>query len=150
MSGNTKVALAGLWLMAGSACIVLPVFVPSYIVSGDPIANVVGTSAVTMFILSFPASLLGLPVSMLLQSALEVGPYSLMGLYVNTLVFFALGIGQWFWAMQRLQVYLADARAAENASDPGHSVGKIARGVEACAFDEDELSPVERVFDEKK
>ncbi|HTH37268.1 MAG TPA: hypothetical protein VL572_04840 [Pyrinomonadaceae bacterium] len=143
-----KIALTGFWLMLSSACVVLPVFVPSNVFSSEPFANVVGTSAVTMFILSFPASLLGLPISMLLQSAFALGQYSLMGLYVNTLVFFALGLCQWFWAVPTLQAFTAEARAAREESSETR-VGEIS-GMAMPAFDDDELSPVERVFDEGK
>ena len=149
MSDNLKIALTGIWLMLSSACVVLPVFVPSNVYSGDPFANVVGTSAVTMFVLSFPSSLLGLPISMLIQSAMEVGQYSLMGLWVNTLVFFGLGVGQWFWAVPRLKAYTAQVRADVADRDPTRPLGEIALGgVES--FDENERSPVERVFDDRK
>ena len=143
MSDNMKIALTGFWLMLSSACVVLPVFVPSNVYTGDPFANVVGTSAITMFILSFPASLLGLPISMLLQSAFGLGQYSLMGLYVNTLVFFALGLCQWFWAVPRLRAFTASEENSETRSRA------ILLGSAMPGFD-DELSPVERVFDERK
>ena len=149
MSDNMKIALTGFWLILSSACVVLPVFVPSSVYSGDPLANVVGTSAITMFILSFPASLLGLPISMLLQSAFGLGQYSLMGMYVNTLVFFALGLCQWFWAVPRLRAFIAEARAANEANSETLA-GEISRGIGMPAFDDDELSPVEGVFDERK
>lgn len=150
MSDNVKVALTGLWLMLSSACVVLPVFVPSNVYSGDPFANVVGTSAVTMFVLSFPSSLLGLPISMVVQSATGVGQYSLMGLWINTLVFFGLGVCQWFWALPGLRIYTAQARAAEAHSDSSNSVREIARGTAFEALGEDERSPLERIFDERK
>ena len=150
MKDNLKIALTGFWLMLSSACVVLPVFVPSDVYSANPFANVVGTSAVTMFILSFPSSLLGLPISMLIQSAIAVGQYSLMGLWINSLVFFGLGICQWFWAVPRLRIYLAQARAAEADITSSPAIGKIAHGTRVQAFDEGELSPVERVFDDTK
>jgi hypothetical protein len=87
-----KIALTGFWLMLSSACVVLPVFVPSNVFSSEPFANVVGIVGrddVHSFLSGQP---LGLPISMLLQSAFALGQYSLMGLYVNTLVFFALGL----------------------------------------------------------
>jgi hypothetical protein len=150
VSDNVKIALTGFWLMLSSACVVLPVFVPSNVYAGDPFGNVVGASAATMFVLSFPASLLGIPISMLIQSAMNVGQYSSMGLWVNTLVFLALGVCQWFWAVPRLRAFTAQAGPADADAYSTKPTRQISSGTGVAAFDEDELSPVERVFDERK
>ncbi|MEZ5428998.1 MAG: hypothetical protein R2747_22320 [Pyrinomonadaceae bacterium] len=49
------------------------------------------------FILSAPAGLFFIPISLAANHFLEIGPFSGEGIYLNTLFLFAIGAMQWFW-----------------------------------------------------
>jgi hypothetical protein len=60
------------------------------------LSNVIGSATVTMFILSFPASLLGLPVIFFADGTFGFDPASISGMYFNLWILFLLGVLQWF------------------------------------------------------
>jgi hypothetical protein len=60
-----------------------------------------------------------------------------------------LGLCQWFWAVPRLRAFTAEARVASDANAEKQAC-EISRGTHLQSFDEDDLSPVERVFDQRK
>lgn len=101
MTERSKISLSGIWLLVSFTSIILPIFLPSYSGSTDPSSNVIGTATVTMFILSFPSSLFALPFMVFLNALLGLYPYSIGTMYMNLLVFFVLGLVQWFWIVPR-------------------------------------------------
>jgi hypothetical protein len=74
----------------------LPVFVPS-IDSLNPLSNVIGTATATMFILSFPSSLLAIPLSFVISILFRIDTDAIDGQYLGVCLMFALGAIQWFW-----------------------------------------------------
>ena len=102
MSEYLKVNLGRIWLIVGGVSLLLPAFLPS---SGHPqnfIQNIIGTTTVTMFILSFPSSLFGIPLMFFAQAALGVDANTIGGMYLNLFLMFVLGLVQWFWIFPRL------------------------------------------------
>lgn len=98
-----KLELRGVWLLIAAFCVGLPVFLPSSTEPGVFTANVIGTATVTMFILSFPASLFGLPLLFFAQATLGFDPNRISGMYVNLILLFVLGFVQWFWIVPKLR-----------------------------------------------
>ena len=101
MKERYRLSLSQVWVLISSFCLLLPVFMPS---SADPqhfFENVMGTVTVTMFILSFPMSLIGLPVMFMTGAILEIDPTSIEGMYLNLTLMFVFGIVQWFWIVPR-------------------------------------------------
>src|SRR5262245_52216157 len=101
MSERFRLSLGQIWVLISSFCLLLPVFMPS---SADPkhfFENVFGTVTVTMFILSFPLSLFGLPVMFMTAGVLGVDARSVEGMYLNLTMMFVFGVIQWFWIVPR-------------------------------------------------
>src|SRR5258707_15158571 len=97
MNEKFKLSLGRLWLLMSGFSLLLPVFLPS---SADPqnfLQNVIGTTTVTMFILSFPSSLFGIPLFLVAHIALGLDPNTIEGMYLNLFLMFILGLVQWFW-----------------------------------------------------
>lgn len=88
--------LSAIWMTTAVVSLILPVFLPSY---PDPhyfARNVIGATTVTMFALSFPLSLLGLPLLMSAQIAFGFDPNSISGMYLTLFSLFIMGLTQWF------------------------------------------------------
>ena len=102
MTERYKISLSGIWLLVSFTSIVLPVFLPTYSGSTDQSSNVIGTATFAMFILSFPSSLFALPFMVFLNALLGIYPFSIGTMYLNLLLFFVLGLVQWFWIVPRL------------------------------------------------
>ncbi len=101
MNERFRLSLSQIWVLISSFCLLLPVFMPS---SADPqhfFANVMGTVTVTMFILSFPMSLFGLPLMYMTGEVLGVDTRSIEGMYLNLTMMFVFGVIQWFWILPR-------------------------------------------------
>jgi hypothetical protein len=101
MNERFKLSLGQIWVLISSFCLLLPVFMPS---SADPrhfFENVMGTVTVTIFILSFPISLAGLPLMFMTQEVLGINPTSIEALYLNLTMMFVFGVIQWFWILPR-------------------------------------------------
>lgn len=102
MKERFKFSLSGLWLLIGIFSMILPVFLPSSASPQNFVQNVIGTTTVTMFILSFPSSLFGLPVMFFAGHVLRVDPNSMEGMYLNLFLLFVLGFVQWFWIIPQV------------------------------------------------
>jgi hypothetical protein len=101
MNERFRLSLGQIWVLISSFCLLLPVFMPS---SADPqhfFENVMGTVTVTMFILSFPLSLFGLPLMFMAGVILRIHPTSIEGMYLNLTIMFVLGVIQWFWIVPK-------------------------------------------------
>lgn len=91
-----------MWLLVSLFSLILPVFLPSSVNSPNPAANAIGAATATMFILSFPSSLFGIPLIFIVDHVLGVEPNSMSGMYANLLMLFTLGAAQWFWIVPRV------------------------------------------------
>lgn len=102
MFENSKLSLSRIWLLISAFAFILPIFMPS---SANPqifLENVIGTVTVMMFILSFPASLFGLPLLYFVRLVFEINQNSMEAMYLNLFLLFVLGVAQWFWIVPRL------------------------------------------------
>jgi len=57
---------------------------------------------VTMFILSFPSRLFGIPPMVFAQAALGIDANTIGGMYLNLFLMVVLGLVQWFWIFPHL------------------------------------------------
>ena len=149
MTERFKISLSGMWLIVSLFSLLLPVFLPSDALSGNPAANVIGTATATMFILSFPSSLFGIPLLAVVDYVLGAHPNSIQGMYVNLFMLFVLGLVQWFWIVPRvwrndpdvqvlnLPVSLGNEKLSEATFDNRFDV-----------FNARERTPVERVIND--
>ncbi|HVE56769.1 MAG TPA: hypothetical protein VNB22_08070 [Pyrinomonadaceae bacterium] len=150
MKEKVKLSLSGLWLLVSVFSLLLPVFMPSSANASNFAENAIGTASVSMFILSFPSSLFGLPAMYFAGIVLDVNPNSIEGMYLNLFLLFVFGLVQWFWIVPRVlrneprfqmlnlfgaksEIQLLEAKAANN--------------IPFC--DSDGRTPIERVFQEK-
>ena len=102
MNERFKFSLRGMWLFVCVFTLLIPVFLPSFAGSANPASNVVGAATTSMFILTFPSSLFGIPLLLFVSSMLGVSPNSIEGMYLNLFVMFVLGLVQWFWIVPRI------------------------------------------------
>ena len=102
MNERFKISLSGLWLFVCVFTLLIPVFLPSFAASANPASNIVGTATASMFILTFPSSLFGIPLLVFIGYMLGVNPNSIEGMYLNLFVMFVLGLVQWFWIVPRI------------------------------------------------
>ena len=147
MNERFKISLCGMWLFVCVFTLLIPVFLPSFAGSANPAANVVGTATASMFVLTFPSSLLGLPLLVLVGAMLGVEPNSIEGMYLNLLVMFVLGLVQWFWIVPRIWGSSAKVQilALPNLRDIVPI--RLTNPAEvAGTFDEHGRSPVERII----
>jgi hypothetical protein len=149
MTDKFKISLTGMWLLVSAVCLVLPIFLPSAAFSPNPAANAIGTATATMFILSFPSSLFGIPLLIIVDYALGVDPNSIQGMYVNLFLLFVLGLVQWFWIVPRvwrrepgIQVLQIPSLKESVALPP------VCAETQFSGLDDRERTPLERVLSE--
>jgi hypothetical protein len=144
MTDRLKLTLGGIWLIASSVSLLIPIFVPSF--PGTAL-NPIATSLTTMFILSFPSSLVGLPLLYLVNYMVGVDPGSIQGMYENVIVLFVLGLVQWFWLVPRLwsnRPALQMLNLRQVADSTVLTDGGDAASIEF--FNAQETTPLERVL----
>ena len=150
MSERFKLSLSGMWLIASCFSIILPIFLPSSVNAPSIVANSIGAATATMFLLSFPISLFGIPLLFAASYVLGVEPNSIQGMYVNLLVLFALGLVQWFWMAPRLLHRGSTVQSL--AIDHAPLVPTLAAPVTCDRpdfFDSNNRTPVERVIEQE-
>ncbi len=102
-----------------------------------------------MYVLSFPAGLLALPVMVLAKLFLNVNPNTIGGMYVNIFLLCVLGYAQWFLIVPRL--LRSDFRFQMQNLFGGKSDLKLSEAAisntEFC--DSQGRTPVERIINEK-
>jgi hypothetical protein len=81
---------------------ILPVVLPSYATAANITGNPIGLATATMFVLSFPSSLFGIPLLLGANYFLSIDPNSIQGMYLDLLMLFALGFVQWFLIVPRI------------------------------------------------
>jgi hypothetical protein len=146
MTERTAWTASVLWLLVSFLCLILPIFVPSSPNPSDYLIDPISISTGVMAILSFPASLLSLLFSPLIDSLFGIDPNSLQGMYLNVKLMFVLGLAQWFWAFPRLlDRSVRERRLALESTDtaalPEHGPADVRQ-----FFSEDPKTPVERVM----
>ena len=150
MNERFKISLSGMWLFVCVFTLLIPVFLPSFVGSANPASNVVGTATASMFILTFPSSLFGIPLLSFVGYALGVNPNSIEGMYLNLFVMFVLGLVQWFWIVPR--IWRKDAKV--QVLDLPVPVETIPHHIFCPAdsfreYDERDRTPIERVIREE-
>ena len=150
MKERFKFSLSGIWLLIGIFSMILPVFLPSSSNPQNFVQNVIGTTTVTMFILSFPSSLFGLPLLYFAALILGVDTNSMEGMYLNLFLLFVLGLVQWFWIFP--QVLRNEQRFQTLNLLSGKSRIQVLEPEPANSFqtrDFQEYTPLEKVIFEK-
>ena len=146
MTERFKLSLSGMWLLVSLFALIFPIFVPSF-PGATGLANPIGTATVTMFVLSFPSSLFGIPLLFMTDLALGLDPNSIKGMYVNLLILFVLGLVQWFWIVPRVLRSESTGQALDLL--PTLITGALPeRTIDMSAefFDVKETTPLERVL----
>lgn len=147
MTERFKLSLSGMWLLVSLFSLLLPIFLPSNAFSSNPATNVIGTATATMFILSFPSSLFGIPLLVVVDYALGVDPNSIQGMYVNLFMLFVLGLVQWFWIVPRVWRRDRDVQVLNLPVSSSYEIlPEASLDIQFDAFDERERTPVERVI----
>lgn len=134
--------LSAVWMTVAVISLILPVFLPSYPDPHQYGSSVIEAATVTMFVLSFPASLLGLPLVLFSEVALGFDPATMSGRYFTLVAFFSLGLAQWFrivpWIFRRETVELG--LVATDQSQLGSPKADF------CSAPSREKSPVDEVI----
>lgn len=147
MTQRFKISLSGMWLFICVFTLLIPVFLPSFAGSANPAANVVGTATASMFILSFPSSLFGIPLLVFIGASLGVDPNSIEGMYLNLFVLFVLGLVQWFWIVPRIWRRDPSVQVLNLPVSRDEIPVNLLRPAEVFAvYDECQHTPVERVI----
>lgn len=147
MTEDFRLNLSRIWLLVGGLSLILAVFLPSSAHPQNFLQNVIGTMTVTMFILSFPSSLLAIPIMFYTQIALGIDPNTIGGMYLNLFLMFVLGLVQWFWVVPRLTKkdgaikILNLNEIADHPRLPGQKTA-----IDTEFFDSRSRSPIERVI----
>lgn len=148
MFENSKLNLSRIWLAISAVALALPVFLPS---SADPqnfLENVIGMVTVTMFILSFPISLFGLPLIFFASFILGVDPNTIGGMYLNVFLLCVLGYVQWFWILPRVLRNEPQFQMLNLFGKPEMQLLE-AKAINNIPFDAEGRTPLERVLQNK-
>lgn len=151
MNDRFKLSLSGMWLLVSLFAVVWPIFLPSYPGAPGLMGNPIGTATATMFILSFPSSLFGLPLMFIANVILGNEPNSIQGMYVNLLLLFVLGLVQWFWIVPRV-LRSEPAVQALDLLTPLRAKALLTEqdtDLAADLFDAKDTTPLERAMREK-
>ncbi len=151
MKEKFKLSLSGIWLLAALFSIILPILLPSsYETPHNFVENVIGTATASMFILSFPLSLFGLPAMFFASYALGVNPNSMEGMYLNLFLLLVFGLVQWFWIVPRLlrnEPRFQMLNLLDKKSEAQLPSADMTNNIPF--FDSAGRTPMERVFQEK-
>ena len=147
MNERFKITLSGMWLFVCVFTLLIPVFLPSFANSANPAANAVGTATASMFILTFPSSLFGMPLLIFVSAMLGVDPNSIEGMYLNLFVMFVLGLVQWFWIVPRIWGNSAKVQVLDLPNLQEIVPLRLTHPAEvSCEYDEFGRSRLERVM----
>lgn len=149
MFENSKLSLSRIWLLISAFALILPIFMPSSANPQNFLENVIGTVTVTMFILSFPSSLFGLPVLYLVRLVFEINQNSMEAMYLNLFLLFVLGLAQWFWIVPRLMRSESRFQMLNLVGVNSEAPLLEAKPVNNIPFDKEGQTPLEKVIYEK-
>jgi hypothetical protein len=134
-------------MLASVACMFLPIFIPSPRGAAGVFQSVIDMAMMTMYLISFPMSLLGVPLLYVVQILLGIDPNTIGGKYLNVFTVFLLGAVQWFWLVPRLltrrreEQILVSAQRTENLPPAPADV--------MFFFGREQRTPLERVLDDR-
>ncbi len=137
-----------LWLFVSAIFLTLPVFVPSFPDSVVFFGDVMTLSSTILFVISFPLSLLGLPLSALLQMLWNADAQSIQGFYLQAVSFFLTGFVQWFVVVPRVMKKVS-SRKHEPTVNEYQTVNSDDKKL-PVAFDESGFTPLENVLKNKE
>ena len=147
MNERFKISLSGMWLFVSIFTLLIPVFLPSFAWSANPATNVVGTATASMFILTFPSSLFGIPLLFFVGAVLGVNPNSIEGMYLNLFVMFILGLIQWFWIVPRVWRRDPDVQILDLPVSLKNAPTPLFQPAHAFSpYDEIDQTPLERII----
>lgn len=138
-----------IWLLGAGFCLALPVFVPTYPYPAGILEDAMGAATGIMFLLSFPASLIGMPFIYMVDALLGTRPNTISESYINLFLLFTLGFAQWFWLVPRLLrwkksgLQILDLHARKPSA-----LGEAHISTDFPFFDSNSKTPVERVIDD--
>lgn len=146
MTKKNRLLLGNLWLVSSLSALVVPIFVPSYPHGAGLLPSSIELSTATMFVLSFPSSLFGLPFLYATYGVFGIDPYSISGMYTHLSMLFLIGLVQWFWIVPRIWFREPLIQTLQT------SVPELlpAKEVEYYRFSSRDKTPVERIIDEDK
>lgn len=150
MKEEFELNLSRIWMLISAVALVLPVFLPSSANPQNFLQDVIGTVTLTMYVLSFPASFLTMPVMFLAQLIFGVNPNTIGGMYINLFLLCVLGYAQWFWLVPKLLRNKSEFRMLNlggRKSEMLLSEAEMSSNIPFC--DSEGRTPVERVFREK-
>jgi hypothetical protein len=138
------------WLLISLLCLLLPVFLPTSPHPRDFLDNAVGTATGLMFMLSFPLSLMAMPVFFIADLGFGVRADGIQRDYYYLLTHFVLGLIQWYWIIPRL--FQKDKYKLQTLELHAHAstaaLGEAHISPDFSFFDSDSRTPVERVIDD--
>jgi hypothetical protein len=150
MNERFRWSLGGTWVLAGSLCLAVPVFLPSFPNPPNIFYDPIGAATATMTVLSFPAGMLSIPFMFAAGKFFGIDASTIGGMYLNLQVLFALGLVQWFLVAPRI----LGRRAAASTEETG---AEIPRSLPESRYPSDEdltggqtKTPVERLFDDDR
>ena len=144
-----KLSFKQIWLAVSIFSLALPVFLPSSANPQNFLENVIGTVTVTMFILSFPISLFGLPIMFFASYVLGVDPNTIGGMYLNVFLLCVLGYVQWFWILPRVLRNEPQFQMLNLFGGKPEMQLLEAKAMNNIPFDSDGRTPLERVLQNK-
>lgn len=141
-----KLSIGGVWLIAGISTLLFPVFFPTYSHASGLNGNAMAAAIFSMFVLSFPSSVIATPLIIMVYALLGITRYSIDERYLTVVIFFFVGLVQWFWIIPRIlwrPVSFQDLDLAEAAGN----TRLFARDLTVW-LDHEGATPLERVMDE--
>ena len=149
MKERFKLSPGQIWMLITAAALILPVFLPSSANPQNFLENVIGTVTVTMFILSFPISLFGLPIMFFASYVLGVDPNTIGGMYLNVFLLCVLGYVQWFWILPGIMRNEPLFQTLNLFGGKPEMQLLEAKAINNIPFDSDGRTPLERVLQNK-
>ncbi len=141
-----KLSLGGVWLIASVSALILPIFLPSYATTPGFRENPMAVSTLTMFILSFPSSVVAIPLIFMLYFLLGITTSTISGAYLTVVLLFCVGLFQWFWIVPRIlwrPGFVQELELGEAAGNPRLFARDLNVWVDAQGS-----TPLERVLEE--
>ncbi len=149
MKEQFKLSPSQIWMLITAAALILPVFLPSSAGPQNFLENVIGTVTITMFILSFPISLFGLPIMFFASYVLGVNPNTIGGMYLNIFLLCVLGYVQWCWILPRILRNEPQFQMLNLFGGKPEMQLLEAKPMNNIPFDSDGRTPLERVLQNK-
>ena len=146
MKSATKWSLGTLWLLASITALFIPIFVPSARGPASILDDVITLASAVIYVLSFPISLVGIPLLYVTQILIGIDPNSIGGKYLNSFLVFLLGLVQWFWIVPHLLRKPPRAQILDLPRKPDMQLSEAKPAAGFSFFDSELRTPLERVL----